>query len=162
MVTVNATSARTTSLRRRPPLDGCDPNGPPPPLQPDDGEPNGLDTGGGSGKTGISSPNDSATSRTAALNRDPTRVAIDRVCITTFDCALKVAVPFGHVDGLHLIDLETACLGPIEWDLASPPMTVAAHFDHLDLALLKSLRILNGIRVATWWRRVAHREVVSR
>jgi hypothetical protein len=52
--------------------------------------------------------------------------------------------------GLHLIDFETVCRGPIEWDLASLPDDVTRHFDSVDYQLLERLRILNSIRVATW------------
>ena len=51
---------------------------------------------------------------------------------------------------VFLIDFETVCSGPIEWDLASLPSTVAAQFDRIDRELLATLRILNSIRVATW------------
>ena len=53
-------------------------------------------------------------------------------------------------EGLRLIDFECVCVGPIEWDLASLPATVAAEFPHADPALLGTLRLLNSIRVATW------------
>lgn len=52
--------------------------------------------------------------------------------------------------GGFLIDFETVCRGPIEWDLASLPHGVAALFEGIDARLLESLRVLNSIRVATW------------
>jgi aminoglycoside phosphotransferase (APT) family kinase protein len=51
--------------------------------------------------------------------------------------------------GPVLVDFEAACVGPIEWDLASMPPGVASSFDP-DADLLHLLRRLNSARVATW------------
>ncbi|MGI9612451.1 MAG: aminoglycoside phosphotransferase family protein [Acidimicrobiales bacterium] len=54
-------------------------------------------------------------------------------------------------DGLILIDFETVCIGPVEWDLASLEPEVAEHYDgFLDEMLLELLRTMNDIRIATW------------
>jgi hypothetical protein len=52
--------------------------------------------------------------------------------------------------GVTWIDLENACVGPLEWDLAFVPPDVAALFPEADAELLDLLRILNSARVATW------------
>jgi hypothetical protein len=56
--------------------------------------------------------------------------------------------------GLKWIDLEGACLGPLEWDLAFLPEEAAKVFSSVDGDLLSTLRLLNSARVATWcWSR---------
>jgi hypothetical protein len=52
--------------------------------------------------------------------------------------------------GLCWIVLESACLGPLEWDLASLPDGARAAFTDVDLELLAHLEVLNSARVATW------------
>lgn len=62
--------------------------------------------------------------------------------------------------GLRWIDLEDACMGPLEWDLASLPTNVADLFPKADRKLLDLLRTLNSARVATWcWMRADIREM---
>jgi hypothetical protein len=57
--------------------------------------------------------------------------------------------------GLRWIDLEAACRGPLEWDLAFLPNETVDLFPEAEPALLALLRSLNSARVATWcWRRV--------
>jgi hypothetical protein len=52
---------------------------------------------------------------------------------------------------LVLIDFETVCTGPPEWDLASLEPSVADLYSTaLDEELLGLLRTMNNIRVATW------------
>ena len=54
-------------------------------------------------------------------------------------------------DGLVLIDFETVCTGPVEWDLASLEPAVADHYRaSLDDDLLGLLRTMNDVRIATW------------
>ncbi|MBD0329501.1 MAG: phosphotransferase [Thermoleophilia bacterium] len=52
--------------------------------------------------------------------------------------------------GLRWIDLEDACRGPLEWDLAFLPDEAAGMFAGADPELLTLLRTLNSARVATW------------
>lgn len=57
--------------------------------------------------------------------------------------------------GLVMIDFEGACVGPVEWDLASvAPAVVAAYRGRVDIDIdidrLALLRALNSARVATW------------
>lgn len=52
--------------------------------------------------------------------------------------------------GLRWIDLEGACIGPLEWDLAFLPEEAVAAFRVVDSKLLGLLRALNSARVATW------------
>lgn len=52
--------------------------------------------------------------------------------------------------GLRWIDLEAACVGPLEWDLAFLPGEAVAGFPEADLELLSRLRTLNSARVASW------------
>jgi len=52
---------------------------------------------------------------------------------------------------LVILDLETVCTGPLEWDLASLGSGVADNYDHgVDSDLLRLLREMNRVRVATW------------
>jgi hypothetical protein len=56
--------------------------------------------------------------------------------------------------GPRWIDLEGACRGPLEWDLAFLPVEAASFFPRVDHGLLATLRTLNSARVATWcWSR---------
>jgi hypothetical protein len=52
--------------------------------------------------------------------------------------------------GIRWIDFESACIGPLEWDLAFQPDEVVQLFPEADLGLLALLRRLNSARVATW------------
>jgi len=52
--------------------------------------------------------------------------------------------------GLRWIDFESACVGPVEWDLAFQSEAVVALFPEADLDLVALLRRLNSARVATW------------
>ena len=55
--------------------------------------------------------------------------------------------------GLLLIDLETCCRGPIEFDLAHAPDEVGDAYPDLDLELLRLCRILRQAMITTWrWR----------
>lgn len=59
--------------------------------------------------------------------------------------------------GPRLIDFESACEGPAEWDLASMPAEIAAAYGDVDADLLSLLRLLNSARVATWcWAAADH------
>ena len=52
--------------------------------------------------------------------------------------------------GVRWIDLESCCVGPLEWDLAFQSAEVTAMFSDVDGDLLRRLRRLNSARVATW------------
>jgi Phosphotransferase enzyme family len=51
-------------------------------------------------------------------------------------------------EGLRLLDFETACLGPREWDLAALDDTALALFDDVDLDLVTQLRRMRSVCVA--------------
>ena len=53
-------------------------------------------------------------------------------------------------DGLCWIDLDAACRGPLEWDLAYLPAEAATLFPELDPEALEVARLLAGACVATW------------
>lgn len=53
-------------------------------------------------------------------------------------------------DGPLVIDLETCCTGPVEFDLAHAPAQVAAHYPGLDADLLDDCRILTRAIATTW------------
>jgi hypothetical protein len=56
-------------------------------------------------------------------------------------------------EGPRWLDLESACLGPLEWDLASLPSDAAGVFDSVDEELLALLRRAKSLCVAVWcWR----------
>jgi hypothetical protein len=52
--------------------------------------------------------------------------------------------------GFRWIDLESVCLGPLEWDLVFLPEEARAIFGGFDQDLLTLLSVLNSARVATW------------
>jgi Ser/Thr protein kinase RdoA (MazF antagonist) len=52
--------------------------------------------------------------------------------------------------GVRWIDFESACRGPLEWDLAFLPEDAWGVFGEVDLRLLQLLRMLNSARSATW------------
>jgi Ser/Thr protein kinase RdoA (MazF antagonist) len=52
--------------------------------------------------------------------------------------------------GPLFIDLETACRGPVEFDLAHVPEAVGAHYPNADQTLLGQCRILVLAMVAAW------------
>lgn len=54
-------------------------------------------------------------------------------------------------DGSRIIDLETFCRGPVEFDLAHAPAEVAPHYPGHDPALLEDCRTLS-LALATTWR----------
>ncbi|HLK23676.1 MAG TPA: phosphotransferase, partial [Caulobacteraceae bacterium] len=47
-------------------------------------------------------------------------------------------------------DLETACLGPLEWELTSLPPAAHAAFRPLDRDLFRRLGLLRSLTVAVW------------
>ena len=56
--------------------------------------------------------------------------------------------------GLRWIDFESACQGPLEWDLAFLSEPARSAFADVDDDLLQLLKTLNSARVATWcWAR---------
>lgn len=62
--------------------------------------------------------------------------------------------------GLRWLDLEGACMGPLEWDMAFLSEDAVALFLLLDKELLALLRTLNSARVATWcWARWESKEM---
>lgn len=52
--------------------------------------------------------------------------------------------------GLLWVDLETACRGPVEFDIAHAPDDVGAHYPGADQELLRACRILTLAMVAAW------------
>jgi hypothetical protein len=52
--------------------------------------------------------------------------------------------------GIRWVDFESACHGPIEWDLAFLPDDARETFTQVDQDLLALLSTLNSARVATW------------
>jgi aminoglycoside phosphotransferase (APT) family kinase protein len=58
----------------------------------------------------------------------------------------RVPTPFG----IRWIDFESACRGPVEWDLAFLPEEARGSFSTVDEDLLAVLSVLNSARVATW------------
>lgn len=102
---------------------------------------------------------DSAMQRLNAADRNVLRSAYEQLRPEIDNCESEFRQIHGEphrgnfmmgATGLHLIDFETVCRGPIEWDLASLPDDVARRFDSVDDQLLECLRILNSVRVATW------------
>lgn len=74
--------------------------------------------------------------------------------------------------GLRWIDFESACWGPVEWDLAFVASEACEAFPGVDRDLLQLLRTLNSAHVATWcwsryqlpemrWRAQRHLNVVQ-
>lgn len=92
-------------------------------------------------------------------DRDVLRNAIDAWCVR-IDAASFVSRPLhgephlGNVlatsAGPRWIDLEDACTGPLEWDLAFLPEDAVAAFGDVDAELLAILRDLVSAVVATW------------
>jgi aminoglycoside phosphotransferase (APT) family kinase protein len=57
-------------------------------------------------------------------------------------------------NGLHFIDLETCCRGPVEFDLAHAPADVSEHYPGVNQDLLRECRILVLAMITTWrWER---------
>jgi aminoglycoside phosphotransferase (APT) family kinase protein len=52
--------------------------------------------------------------------------------------------------GLLFVDFETACYGPVEFDLAHAPEAVTAHYPGLDRDLVEECRVLMLAMVAAW------------
>ena len=52
--------------------------------------------------------------------------------------------------GLLWIDLDTACVGPLEWDLAHLPEAAASQFPDVNRAALADVRLLVSADVAVW------------
>jgi hypothetical protein len=52
--------------------------------------------------------------------------------------------------GLRLIDLETCCRGPVEFDLAHAPEEVSEHYPAVHHALLRECRVLMRAMVTAW------------
>ncbi|MBK9546935.1 MAG: aminoglycoside phosphotransferase family protein [Dehalococcoidia bacterium] len=53
-------------------------------------------------------------------------------------------------DGPLFIDLQTACRGPVEFDVAHAPEAVSAHYPNLDTELVDQCRLLKLAMVAAW------------
>jgi hypothetical protein len=95
--------------------------------------------------------------------RSTLRRAFDRLCeeVDTYHYAERHLHGEPHngnllitPDGLRWIDLEAACVGPLEWDLAFLSEEGLEVFPDVDHELLGLLRTLNSARVATWcWAR---------
>ena len=60
--------------------------------------------------------------------------------------------------GVHFIDFETACLGPLEWDLAHVTGgAVDAYSDSFDPSVLELCRALVSVKTAAWcWAKFEH------
>lgn len=62
--------------------------------------------------------------------------------------------------GIRWIDFESACRGPLEWDVVFLPEAAREVFPDLDAELLALLSLLNQARVATWcWLRAEFPEM---
>lgn len=56
--------------------------------------------------------------------------------------------------GLLFADLETACRGPVEFDIAHAPEAVSAHYQDADQQLIQQCRVLMLAMIVTWrWHR---------
>jgi hypothetical protein len=53
-------------------------------------------------------------------------------------------------NGLLLIDLETCCRGPVEFDVAHTPEEVSVHYPDVNHHLLRECQILVLAMIATW------------
>jgi hypothetical protein len=53
-------------------------------------------------------------------------------------------------EGPRFIDFETCCRGPVEFDLAHSPDTVADHYPGVDQDLVRECRILMLAMITTW------------
>jgi aminoglycoside phosphotransferase (APT) family kinase protein len=53
-------------------------------------------------------------------------------------------------NGPLFIDLETCCLGPVEFDLAHAPAEVSEHYPDVDEDLLRECRVLVLAMITTW------------
>ncbi len=53
-------------------------------------------------------------------------------------------------NGLLLVDLETCCRGPVEFDLAHAPEEASEHYPDVDQDLLRDCRTLALALVTTW------------
>jgi Ser/Thr protein kinase RdoA (MazF antagonist) len=58
----------------------------------------------------------------------------------------RVVTPYG----IRWIDFESACRGPVEWDVSFLPEGARANFSTVDDDLVAVLSSLNSARVATW------------
>jgi aminoglycoside phosphotransferase (APT) family kinase protein len=52
--------------------------------------------------------------------------------------------------GLLFIDLETCCLGPVEFDIVHAPEEVSEYYPDTDQELLRQCRVLMLAMIATW------------
>jgi len=52
--------------------------------------------------------------------------------------------------GLLFVDLETACRGPVEFDIAHAPEAVSAHYPGADQQLIQQCRVLMLAMIVTW------------
>jgi thiamine kinase-like enzyme len=53
-------------------------------------------------------------------------------------------------NGLLFADLETACRGPVEFDIAHAPEAVSAHYEGADQQLVGLCRVLMLAMIVTW------------
>jgi Ser/Thr protein kinase RdoA (MazF antagonist) len=53
-------------------------------------------------------------------------------------------------NGLRFVDLETACRGPVEFDIAHAPEAVSAHYPGADQQLIQQCRVLMLAMIVTW------------
>ena len=64
--------------------------------------------------------------------------------------------------GLRWIDLDTACIGPLEWDLAHLPEDAASQFPEANPDALEDMRLLLSAAVAVWcWQTYGRADVVD-
>jgi Phosphotransferase enzyme family len=65
--------------------------------------------------------------------------------------------------GIMMIDFESACTGPLEWDLSALPGGGAGVFPDIDHELLAVLRQLRSLCVAVWcWQRPGQTPEIDR
>ncbi len=125
---------------------------------------------------------DGAVAALAGADREFLRAAFDAMFTELEEHDLTERVLHGEphdanyvisAEGLRWIDFESACRGPLEWDLAFLSPEARAAFPEPDVGILELLQALNSARVATWcwvqyrfpemrWHAQHHLEVVRR
>ena len=111
---------------------------------------------------------DEATDLLADTSCLPRLQADDRAVLVRTDRRIREALPafswhqrplhgqphegnrFVTPSGVLLFDLEDACSGPLEWDLAYLPSEITTHFERVQLELLTLLRQAVSLCVAVW------------
>jgi len=66
-------------------------------------------------------------------------------------------------NGLHWMDFEAVCLGPVEWDTASMPLGTEAWLPDADTALVAVLRRMRQVCLVIWcWSQYARTTEIAR